>query len=100
MLQSLNNLSTECAGKIMSYLQLDAGKYHLTVIVKYRPLDSFFNIQKECRSSVELTISDQFKEEFSWKTLRLLRQLGTDLILDQTANVDYPEYFPTDVREL
>lgn len=93
------NICTSYASKIGSHIQLEPGKYEMTVIIDYRAL-SIWSKTKCAKSVITFEVPSNFKNDILWKIENSLMQRARHLLTDEVVNIEYPEFFPVKVKEI
>jgi hypothetical protein len=87
-------------GKLMDIVQLEPGKYRLTVSLRYRdPVSRVFNKQSEAKSSIVFSVGSDIREILRTRLRQTLNTSAHNALFDRTDAFTYPEYQPLDVEE-
>ncbi|HUT59689.1 MAG TPA: hypothetical protein VNA25_17725 [Phycisphaerae bacterium] len=88
--------------QIMDQMQIEPGKYELTVEVKYRQKGKMLPVfkRKSASSSVRFSVGHSAREYFRYMLRQYLDQRVRNVLFNQTDPTPAPEYTPQDIKEM
>ncbi len=100
ILRNVNQIVDSSLPRMMELIQLEPGRYKLTLEVRYRnPRSRFFRRLTATSSAITFSIGPDVREVFRVNLRQVLLVGATNLILDQQTPFIWPEYNPLEVQE-
>jgi hypothetical protein len=94
-------LIDECAGRMMESLQIEPGKYELTVSLKYGdPSSRVRKSDREAASRISFDITPDVRDSIRAGLKQTLFVMADNIVNATGRTVTFPEYVPTRIEEL
>jgi hypothetical protein len=86
--------------RIVDGVQVETGTYRLRLVAKYRHMRRLWAPVRECRSEIELTIGDGFREAFRQQVAVFAHQRLLQAARGEARSFPLPEHEPLTVKEV
>lgn len=101
LLSDINTAINYASANIMDKIQIEAGKYTLSVTITYRQKRKYLSIftTKKAESKVQFVVENYARELMKNSLNEYLRRKVDQVLLDKTVILSAPEYLPSNIRE-
>jgi hypothetical protein len=101
MLRGINPIVDNSLTEIMDIVQLEPGRYQLTLQVGYQnPSSRFWRRKKDVKSMITFIVDPQVREVLRSRLRNTLTTGASNTLLGQTQTIIYPEYQPLEILEI
>ncbi len=95
----LEGIVREALDEMNDLVQIEPGRYRLTLSVSYVPTGRIFSKEKTVSSAITFSVDDGYRKEFRRELEQALRTRGENVLFDRDSNYNYPQYTPLDIEE-
>jgi hypothetical protein len=102
LVSELNDTVAAACASVMDKIQLEPGRYTLSLTVTYRQKGRYLpiSVTKTARSGIQFVVEDYAREFLRSSVSEYLGQKAVQFLLNKTDTLRSPEYAPTSVVEL
>lgn len=102
LLDEIRSAVNEVCNKVMDQVQLEAGNYRLTLSLQYRQQRKLIPIfqLKMAKSSIEFSIDSNVREFMRNQLQKAVETRALNFLTNQQNPISYPEFIPTDLKEI
>jgi len=100
LIERVEELKRQAIASILDVIQIDKGKYILTVYVKYQPKMGLWAKEKTAKSSISFTVSSDIRANWRLELERCFGSVAKGILEGTQTNIIYPEFKPEMIKEL
>jgi hypothetical protein len=100
LVQIVQKAIDQCASKLMTAVQIEPGRYELTLRIRYEdPGNRMFSWSRTAESTINFQVKSDVKD-FLWTNIKQSLQVSAqNLLFEQNNPIVYPTYQPSAIRE-
>lgn len=98
--QVLRSKSDEYAQTIFDFMQLEPGKFEMSLIITYSFSFMLRNRTKKSSSSLRFSVDEDYRTVLRRQLGDLLFTRGRNILLDEQRDLQLPEYSPVSIAEI